>query len=183
MNSEFSRLSIESGNVHQDGRAAEFRLLNKLHFAFDGRWEAVAEPVLNHRFVSMIVCDPDWYDKIKIISPRNRKKNSYGVQAIRLPRCLGELSSMITMDLPTIDWGPDSGKLESVKSRWVTLTPDARPATTNRPCLLVRSPTMQRRWLSVLQSLAIFCVTCNILNKRCFKRVSNAKYYSFENTL
>lgn len=39
---------------------------------------------------------------------------AHGVQASRFPRCFGELSSIITMDLPTMDWAPDRGKLVSV---------------------------------------------------------------------
>lgn len=67
---------------------------------------------------------------------------------------------MMTSERPTTDCGPDRGRLTSVKSFWVLLASDARPAMLSLPCFIVRSPTMHLFWVSVLHSPAIFWVTC-----------------------
>ena len=78
---------------------------------------------------------------------------AYPVHAILSPRCLGALSSCITMDLPMIDLGPDNGKFESVNRLVLAGRLSLVDTTFNRPNFLCKSPTSQRCGLSDLQSL------------------------------
>ncbi len=153
-----SRFSAQSSQIHLDRRTAELCFLDNFNLTLDRSSKTISKPVLNHRFVSMVVHNSNntKYVIVFISHLELHQVLTYGVQARRLPLCLGELSSKITTDRPMMDCGPDKGRFTSVKSRCVVLTSLANPATTKRPCFMVRSPTMQRRWVSVLQSLAFF---------------------------